>query len=387
MKRGSVGPMWRLIICVGILLTATIFGAAAQVIRLDWRYPTGGQIRSEPAAGSGGSVYALSDDGFVYAFGPSGRVQWASNLGGLVTDSFSVGRDGTVYAGLLNGVVDAVNPRGQLIWSFDAGGSLNGNPATADDGTVFISTTSGTLYSVSLTGELEWKITLPARMTQPPVMDSQETLYLGASDGRLYALTRWGRFKWSLPLPGIPHGAAVGADGSVYLLVSGDLLVKVSPAGNVEWRRELSPGSYGPLIGAERIFVASREGNVRAFGLDGRPIWQQKVNRPVANAWVLGARRLYLMGSDKRLIELDEATGNLEGELPVDAVGSLALSPNGELLIGGRDWLVYAYSGITPGDAVQWGEPSADSRHSGHGQGSFDSAASVAALDQIPDYL
>lgn len=379
--------MRRLFICVGILFTAAVFGAAAQSFRLDWRYPTGGQIRSQPAAGGTGSVYALSDDGFVYAFAPSGRSLWAANLGGLVTDSFSVGRDGTVYAGLLDGTVDAVNPRGRLIWSFPAGGTLMGNPATADDGTVFIATTNGTLSSVSLNGALEWKITLPARMTQPPVLDAQETLYLGASDGRLYALTRWGRFKWSLPLPGIPRSAAVAADGSVYLLVSDNQLVKVSPAGNLEWKRALAPESFGPLIGEKRILVAARDGSVSAFNPDGKAAWQQKVSGPVGDSWVVGEGTVYLMGARKQLIALDEATGNPKGELRVDAAGTLALSATGELLVGGRDWLVYAYTGIASGDSAQWGQPSSDSRHSGHGKGRFDLASSAAALDKIPDYL
>jgi outer membrane protein assembly factor BamB len=369
-----------------ILFLLTAFSSEAQSLQLAWRYPTGGRIRSQPAAGGEGTIYALSDDGFLYAFSPAGHVRWASNLGGLVTDSLTVGKDGTVYAGLLSDDVVAVNRRGHVIWRFDAGAPLLGNPAAANDGTLFVGTTAGTLYSVSIAGAVEWEITLPARMTEPTVLDAQGTLYLGAADRRLYALTRWGKFKWSLPLPGVPRHAAIGSGGAVYLVVSDDLLLKVSPAGGILWTFRVGPDGYGPLVGERRVFVGNSTGEITAVSDAGKLLWRRRVGKAIPD-WVLAQGTLSVMNADGVVSNLNRDNGVTVSKTKVGTRGSLALSRDGELLIGGRDWLVYAYRGLHPDTGAPWSQGSADERHSGQGRGRFDAAAAAAALARIPDYL
>ena len=381
--------MSRVSICSGIFLFFVLAGAVAGPLSLAWRYPTGGQIRSSPVVGPDHTILAISDDGFLYAFSSAGRVKWACNLGGLVGDSLSVGSDGTAYAGLLNGNVDAVNPRGKIIWQFDAGGQLLGNPAVASDGTVFVAITAGTLYSVSISGTLEWKITLPAKMTAPPVLDNQETLFLGGSDGRLYALTRWGRFEWSLPLPGVPREAAVASDGSIYLLTSSagtDRLVRVSLDGNVMWSHRIAAGSSGVLLGQGQVFTMSSSGEVMAFQSSGSLEWQRNVGKTVSGAWLLYSGGLAVMGADKALSIIDQKSGAVIRRERLDAEGSLGFGDD-ELLVGGRDWLVYGYGPAKPDTAAEWPQGSADSRHSSRARGRLDQTAVNSRLSSIPDYL
>lgn len=381
--------MSRLSLCSGMLFFVALAAASPAPLELAWRYPTGGQIRSSPAVGPDNTIFAISDDGFLYAFTASGRVKWACDLGGLVSDSLAVGSDGTVYAGLLDGKVDAVNPRGKIIWQFDAGGELLGNPTIAVDGTVFIATTAGTLYSVSIAGSLEWKITLPAKMTAVPVLDSQGTLYLGGSDRRLYALTRWGRFEWSLPLPGVPRDAAVAADGTIYLLTSEagtERLVHVAQGGSVEWSRRVASGSFGVLIGEEHVFTVSDGGRLMAFRASGVLDWEHSVGKTVPGGWVLYSGGLAVMGTDKTLTVLDPRSGEVIRREKMDAQGSLGLG-DGELLIGGRDWLVYGYRPAKPDAVAQWPLGSADPSHSGRAHGKVNQTVLDRRLTSIPDYL
>jgi len=371
------------------VLLLLFVGAATwcETMQLVWRYPTGGRIRSLPVVGPGGWIYALSDDGFLYSFTPGGKTRWATNLGGLVVDSLSVGRDGTVYAGLRNNRIVAVNPQGGAIWSFDAGSAILGNPATADDGTVFVGTSRGTLYSVSVNGSLEWKITLPARMTSAPVLDAQETVYLGGSDGRLYALNRWGRFKWSLPLGGHPLSVAVGGRGALYVRVSDDVILKVSPGGKVMWQKRIPAESFGPLIADERVFIASRKGEVAAYDAAGNQLWSKKLGDRLTGSWLLGRRSVYLMTKGSNVVTLGRQDGSSEGRTKVGSVGGMAVADNGTLLIGGDDWLLYAYSGVPPDPQAAWAAPSSDERNSGHGAGRFDESSLNRQLGLVPDYL
>lgn len=376
--------LWNSALLVLLLASLPSWG---QSLRLDWRYPTGGRIRSEPAVTPGGSIYALSEDGFLYAFTASGRVEQRTNLLGLPADSLSVGPDGTAYAGLEGGRLIAVNPRGRIIWSFDVGSPLFGDPATANDGTIFVATADGTLSTLALNGALEWKVTLPSRITLAPLLDAQETIYLGGDDRRLYALTRWGRFLWSTPLGGVPVSGAVATDGAVYVVLGDGAVVRVSPRGDVVWRTPDGVASFGPLIGKKRIFVADQNGEIEALSETGKPLWRTKMATRLAGAWALGRDRLYITVPRDTVAVLNAFDGSQLASVKVGSLGGLCITRSGDLLIGGQDWLVYAYSGAVFDPEAQWPLHSADARHSGHGRGRFDEKAALRLLAALPDYV
>lgn len=386
-KRATVGAMSRLWICsLSVLLLATL-PSCGQSLRLHWRYPTGGRIRSEPAVAPDGTIYALSEDGFLYAFSASGKVEQRTNLGGLPADSLSIGPDGTAYAGLNSGSVIAVNPRGHIIWHFDAAGALLGDPVIANDGTIFVANAKGNLFSLALNGTLEWKITLPSRMTLAPLLDAQETLYFGGADRRLYALTRWGRFLWSTPLGGVPVSGSVASDGTVYVVLADGAVVGVSPRGDIAWRAPAGTASFGPLIGEERIFVALRNGQVEALSRAGKPLWKKKVATRLGGRWAVGRGRLYIAAAGDTVSVVNTSDGSLLATDKVGSLGGLCLAPSGDLLIGGQDWLVYDYAGALFDPRAQWPLRSGDGRHSGHGRGRFQEAAALQLLAELPDYV
>lgn len=379
--------MSRLWICSLSVLLLAIVPSWGQNLRLAWRYPTGGRIRSEPAAAPDGTIYALSEDGYLYAFSARGKVERTTNLGGLPTDSLSVGPDGTVYAGLVGGRLVAVNPRGHIIWRFAVGSALLGGPAIANDGSIFLATQRGTLTSLALSGSREWRITLPSRLTLAPLLDAQEIVYVGGADRRLYALTRWGRFLWSTPLGGAPVSGAVAADGAVYVILADGVVLRVSPRGNVVWRTPDHTANFGPLIGEGRVFVADRNGGVEALSTSGKLLWRTKAAAKLGGSWALGRGRLYVAASGDTVVVLDAIDGSLLATDKVGSLGGVSMTPSGDLLIGGQDWLVYAYSGAPFDTGAQWPLRTADGRHSAHGRGRFDGAASLRLLAQIPDYL
>ncbi|HUZ18192.1 MAG TPA: PQQ-binding-like beta-propeller repeat protein [Spirochaetia bacterium] len=352
---------------------------------LAWRYPTGGQFRSIPAVGPDGTLYAASDDQYLYAIAPDGTVNWRSSLGWLPADCLAIGEDGTIYVGLQNDELVAVNPSGHQIWKFDAGAPIVGNPAVAPDGTIFIANDTGTLVALSLRGAVEWQLTLPAKCTLDPLLSGSETLYLGGADRRLYALTRWGSFRWSLPLDSAPAEAAVDADGSLFVMTEGGRLDHVDSQGDILWSKGVGPGAPSEvLIGKQGVLAATVDGVVRELDRSGLEVWRTSIGPAGRGSMVIGNGIVYALTADGVLHLLGQG-GSTSGAVRVGSAGTVVASPAGGLIIGGRDWVVYAYAGVHESIDAPWGQPSGGARHSRLG-GSAARTAGTAPLE-VPDYL
>ena len=127
-----------------------MFALHAKTGKVIWRNNTSrqapygrGGFYSSPAIAFG-RVYAARDDGTVFAFDKhSGKVDWSFPTGGQVYGSPAVakvpGTPPTVYIGSENGRFFALHARnGKERWSHDVGGPIPGT-ATVIDNTVFTS--------------------------------------------------------------------------------------------------------------------------------------------------------------------------------------------------------------------------------------------------------
>jgi hypothetical protein len=356
-----------------------------------WRAATGGQIRSRPAMGPEGTIYALSEDSFLYAWVSGGSLTWKHDLGWIPWDCLSVSEDGTIYAGLKNADFIAVNPHGGRLWTVRLDGLPAGDPAIARDGTVLVGTSAGTLVAFSHLARREWSVTLPGAITAAPVIDGAGSIYLVAADRRLYALTPWGEFKWSLPFSAAPGAPAIAADGTVVLGTEGGEIVAVSPSGDVQWRTRLGAPVSGVAVDALRIVAGTSAGRVVGYSTEGRELWRRETAKPVSAPPLLVGDRVILSARDGSIIAVDPARG-VVSSLAQGAAGGASLVDNGVLLVGGRDWIVSALgtsdSGSFPSgpDSAPWPQAGHDARHSGRTDAA-PGAGNGALLDANPDYL
>ena len=404
-----------LLVPLFLLVYGEATGAPAAPIDLLWRYGTGGQIRSRPAVGPGGALYAISDDGYLYALSPVGRLVWKHNLGWIVTDCLAVGADGTVYAGLRNDDLVAVNPRGSEIWRVRLDGLPAGDPLTTADGRLYVGTRRGTLYVLSHSGHIEWTLQLPAAITQPLAMDGAGTLYVVAADRRLYALSSWGSFKWSLPFNSAPSAPAIGEDGVVLITTAAGEVSQVTPNGNVAWSYDLGGTPFAPLAGTgtsvpgERsapqptageevgrppagtdgrrlvaapasrkgaadarglnpaVIVATRQGTIASFDGGGRLLWRTNLGTELSGDCLLGRDRITVLKSDGTISTLT-LQGAIAGRYSLGTTGGTVLTAGGRLYLGGRDWIIYSVqlSEEAALDLVSpWPEVGHDPAHSG----------------------
>ena len=404
---------WRLALLaltLSLCAPALIQGEAALSAPLSilWRYATGGQIRSRPAVGTEGTIYAASEDGFLYAWDPAGNLLWKSDLGWLPSDCLALGGDGTVYAGLKNKDLLAINPSGHLLWRFHLDGLPAGDPAVAADGTLYIGTASGTLTALSHLGRPQWSITLPGAIIRAPAVDGAGTIYLIATDRRLYALTPWGEFKWSLPIPAVPTALAIAAGGTVLVGTVEGAVFAVNPSGDPAWRFSTGTRVAGVSAGSGQVVVASANGQVIGLTNKGTQLWKLAVGKRMEAAPLLAGSTPYELAADGILLPVDHARPGTDS-FPVGTFGSIVLSRAGTFYVGGRDWILYAIGvprppdaksegGDAPGPAGDDGTSAGDVKSAawpqeGHDQGhsgrtdAGPPGGNEALLNAIPDYL
>ncbi len=352
-----------------------------------WRFATGGQIRSRPAVGPDGTVYAVAEDAYLYALSPEGALSWKCNLGWLPADCLAVSPDGMIFAGLSNQDFVAVNPNGALAWREHCDGSFVGDPLIAPDGTVYLGVAPGTLLSLSESGRLQWSITLPATLLAAPVMDGAGTIYLIGSDRRLYALTQWGEFKWSLPLAAAPATTAIGADGTVLVGTSDGQLMAITPDGDPKWKHTVGAPVVGISVGTEEIIAACADGLLLGLSASGRELWRESTGMPLDSPPLLSGSRLLCFARDGTLLMVRLPVGIVE-KLNVGTAGAAVLARDGSVYLGGRDWVLYAFP-RPPGTVVvtgPWPQAGHDEQHTGRTP--YGPAGGVeAALRANPDYL
>jgi hypothetical protein len=337
---------WRLtlLILAGFLLApASIHSEAVHSPGLSvlWRNATGGQIRSRPAVAMDGTIYAASEDGFLYAWEPGGSLKWKRDLGWLPWDCLALGGDGTVYAGLKNADFVAINPSGSLLWRFHLDGLPAGDPVVARDGTLYVGTAAGTLVALSHLGRQQWTITLPGAIAHAPAVDGAGTVYVVAADRRLYALTPWGDFKWSLPLAAMPTALAIAAGARVLVGTDDGAVIAVNPSGDIAWRYSTGNRIAGVSAGPGQIVAATTSGLVVGLSDEGARLWKNVTGKRLEAAPLLGRSSLCEVATDGTLLLIDPARPGAVS-FAVGTFGSAVLSRDGTLYLGGRDWIVYA---------------------------------------------
>src|SRR6185503_11138817 len=93
-----------------------------------------------PSIGPDGTVYAVADDGKIYAFdGLTGRSNWVAMVDGGWNTYPVIGPDGTIYVGSPQGMLHAFDgTTGTSKWTHEFGSSPVVTPSLAADGTLYV---------------------------------------------------------------------------------------------------------------------------------------------------------------------------------------------------------------------------------------------------------
>jgi eukaryotic-like serine/threonine-protein kinase len=257
---------------------------------LQWRFMTGGAVRSTPAVADE-AVFVGSADGYLYAIDRwTGDERWRYDAGAAVTSSPAV-TDRAVFITARDNAIHAVDRRtGERLWRAATGpdapwawghesADLWTSSPLAVDGLVVAGSGDGAVHALdAASGRLRWRTETGGRVRSSPATGNGR-VYVGSMDGSLHVLDlRTGRR--------LGEGRTAGSD-----LFSGDYGFD---------RRSIQST---PAVTESGVFVGSKDGFLYAFALDGRPRWS--FDHEVS--WILGGPavgggHVYAGSSDGRFV-------------------------------------------------------------------------------------
>lgn len=230
---------------------------------------------SSPAV-DGSKVYFGSGDGHIYSLNSlNGKLNWKFKTGGRVRSSPAVFQN-TIYAGSLDGKMYAVDAtKGTLLWSFKAEGNeyfptgeIQSTPAIAA-GMVIFGSRDYYLYALAAgTGELKWKNWHKDSwvIASPAIIDNG--VYIGTSDGktlqRVDLMT--GKEVWQTNVNGnVFASPAVGADLVYVGTAGGDIFVLSRDKGQIGSGRIYDSRIIStPIIAKSVVYFGAENGYMYA---------------------------------------------------------------------------------------------------------------------------
>jgi outer membrane protein assembly factor BamB len=344
--------------------------------RLAWTYKADGPVRSGPAvSGDGGTLYAGSDAGTVYALdAASGRRMETYRVGGAVSGVTVAG--GTLLVGSADGTVQAFDTGTDGVsWTFrGTGAAITGAPTRNAAGTdiIYAASDDGYVYAVNVdTGTQLWR-TLTGKGAMVGQALGLEVVWVGSQDGTVYLLgTDSGQVVHqhatggtisSAPLVILGRGYVGTSKGILYDLDFDAAFANTSP--DVDWTFAADGGIAGTPApsgaSVNTFFTATTRGNVYEVQpgsnigpQPGTALWTTPLGGSVqaGPAFDGDSLTLYVGSDDGYLYAIDtSANGAVSWKYKTGGAirsGILPKSgPNGTLVyFGSLDQRVYALHG------------------------------------------
>ena len=275
-------------------------------------------LEVENASGKDISINAMASTGNV------SEVKWFYNtnptndhtLDGEIMSGVGLAKDGTLYFGIEDARLYALKPDGTVKWitkvqayqdQEDITNMISyATPVVADDGTIYINTLGyyggysksnnfGFLWAINPDGSEKWRYetgnfesgsgSMAPWLRGSAAIGHEGTIYVVSDDGVLHAVNPDGTLKWKFlayenkgwlrGLDGKPP--VVGLDGTIYFAAEGEFklfdlskrearLFAINPDGSLKWDFKLVEGKlfaseYPPAIGPDgKIYVDNGEG-------------------------------------------------------------------------------------------------------------------------------
>lgn len=204
------------------------------------------------AAEADGTIYAPSNDGFLYAIGEDGQMLWKFGTEHFIWSQPLVGKN-AIYVGSMDHFVYAISEQGDELWVTEMAGAVVGAPVLSQD---------------------------------------ESLLYVGSIGKQLVALdTGTGETVWTFDAGASLWGDALLVDGTLYFADSaGNMYALNAENGVLDWQKEIAGKVMGGLSAIDDGFVlATEEGAIKAFNFDGSPKWESSVDGEIYQAPAVNA--------------------------------------------------------------------------------------------------
>ncbi len=273
----------------------------SQTIPMKWEFTASGPISASLALADDGTVYAATEDGFLYAVDASGKQQWKFNAGPMVASPV-LGADGTIYVTNEDQLIFAVSHAGAERW-VNGGGPYAakdmGSITAAIDQSRLYTPWRGPLRAIRLAdGRFDWPTGYGFQHGGSVAM-LPDAIVVYSGVGRMDAADSTGRTQWEYPVMNppvtvdmitktggrIPSGnfwldsaMAIADDSTIYVCATDSRLVAINGAdGHFKWEFKTKThvaNHASPVIAADgTIYFASGDGTLYALLSDGTQKW------------------------------------------------------------------------------------------------------------------
>ncbi|MEM2374396.1 MAG: PQQ-binding-like beta-propeller repeat protein [Thermoproteota archaeon] len=252
-----------------------------------------------PIIGPDGTIYFGTDNGYLYALNPDGKLKWKYEAGGYATLP-AIGSDGTIYFGS-GKYLYAISPDRTLKWRYETEGQVASFPTISSDGTIYFGGMDNHTYALNPDGTLKWKYRTEHWVITPIAIGFDGTVYFNSLDGYLYALNPDGKLKWKYEIgPCFWSFPAIGSDGTIYTASSDNCLLALNPDGMLKWKYEAGGDVTPPAIGSDGTIYFGSGKYLYAISPDRTLKWMCKIGDYVGHVYssvIDSGGTIYAIGS------------------------------------------------------------------------------------------
>jgi outer membrane protein assembly factor BamB len=296
--------------------------------RVKWQYRTRDQLSIDMVVDPDGRSYFGCKSG-VCALGPDGILEWHFPTDGEVCPSVrGVAPDGTIHV-YSEGTFYVLDRRGRLVWRRSVPDHLHGASTWSDPAlgywidslehnsrseTVYLRFENG-LQCIGADGAIRWTYHAKDDAVASADVSTDGTIYLLLRSGRLYALHPNGTGAWSCETGASGSWLEVAAEGEFCMVHSQRFLAVYHADGTVAWERKTRGDPIRCFCGTSvgGMVVATRDGDVRSHGPDGKREWHFRVGGcPIKSSPVIDSAGVVCVGSDYGILHAFYPDGKLK---------------------------------------------------------------------------
>ncbi len=242
-----------------------------------WTFTEARSFYLGQAAELDGVVFAPNNDGRLYAIDANGGLLWSFETGHYIWNQPQIVND-IIYLGSMDKFVYAISTDGEEIWSAEMAGAITGKPVIDEDGTqVFVGSIGKDLVSLNTSdGSILWTFEADESIWGDPIL-FEEVLYFADSDGNLYALDASnGNQNWRVTFTGGVVGGLVKIDDGFALATDNGVVRAFNLDGSPKWESTLAGEIYqAPVVNNDYLIAGTIDGEnlLYGFNLSGVQLW------------------------------------------------------------------------------------------------------------------
>jgi len=319
-----------------------------------WRYRTTGYVYTPPVVGLDGTIY-VGDIGeaFFWAFRPDGTLKWNVRCSFMYPGPAIDAVSGNIYTNDSQNIRALNASNGNEIWKRSDVKAGVSTIVIGPTGAIYVGTSSNVLALDGQTGATLWTFNTTGSFGKTgAAVGADGTIYIGSIDYKLYAIRDNGTARWDYATEAdIIATPAVGTDGTIYFGSNDTYIYALTSAGALKWRYKTGAGiAVTPTIGPDgTVYVGSKDSNFYALTSTGTLKWTYSTEGGIYTSAVLDNAGIVYFGGggpDTYLIALTAATGSLVWRYAMGSpTGSPTLAVDGTIYVGSFDYFLYAFKG------------------------------------------